>query len=271
MAHVRFLNYCTTYYQKDSIYQYISFERNDASFTLLPKINCEKNSPFLVMLITSMHSQKEACMAIRQTWGKARTINGKYVAAFFLLGTSVSRDQNDQATLVEEHNTYHDIIQWDFTDVYCNLTLKTILGLDWIHHFCPQATFAMKTDTDMFVNPIYLVYLLLQKNISLNFFTGFLKPNEFPIRNVLSKWYVRRNEYPFEKYPPICSGTGYVFSVDVAQKIQSISTSVPFMKLEDVYMGLCLERLKIPLQDLHDKQTFFPERVPFSVYVPRNR
>uniref|UniRef100_A0A8C5LY18 Hexosyltransferase n=1 Tax=Leptobrachium leishanense TaxID=445787 RepID=A0A8C5LY18_9ANUR len=265
---VQYLNYCTICYQQDSFYT-VSLERNDASFILLPKINCKENPPFLVVLITTTHGLKEARMAIRQTWGKARTINDKNVVAFFLLGTSASGDQNDQATLVEEHNTYHDIIQRDFTDVYYNLTLKTIMGLDWLHHFCPQATFAMKTDTDMYINPFNLVYLLLIKNITVNFFTGFLKPNEFPIRNWFSKWYVSRNEYPHEKYPPFCSGTGYVFSVDVAQKIQAISTSVPFIKLEDVYMGLCLERLNIPLQELHERQTFFPEGLSFSVCAYR--
>ncbi|NWT23568.1 B3GT5 galactosyltransferase, partial [Pheucticus melanocephalus] len=90
-----------------------------------------------------------------------------------------------------------------------------------------------------------------------------------PIRTRRSKWYVSREEYPGATYPPFCSGTGYVLSSDVASQIYNISESVPFIKLEDVFIGLCLDKLKIQLEELHSEQTFFPERIRFS--VPRFR
>ncbi|NWI44367.1 B3GT5 galactosyltransferase, partial [Picathartes gymnocephalus] len=86
-----------------------------------------------------------------------------------------------------------------------------------------------------------------------------------PIRTRRSKWYVSREEYPGKTYPPFCSGTGYVLSSDVASQIYNISESVPFIKLEDVFIGLCLDKLKIRLEELHSEQTFFPERIRFSV------
>ncbi|NXU10186.1 B3GT5 galactosyltransferase, partial [Pardalotus punctatus] len=86
-----------------------------------------------------------------------------------------------------------------------------------------------------------------------------------PIRRRGSKWYVSREEYPGKTYPPFCSGTGYVLSSDVASLIYNISESVSFIKLEDVFIGLCLAKLKIRLEELHSEQTFFPERIRFSV------
>ncbi|NXA51167.1 B3GT5 galactosyltransferase, partial [Nothocercus julius] len=86
-----------------------------------------------------------------------------------------------------------------------------------------------------------------------------------PIRQPGSKWYVSNEEYPGDTYPPFCSGTGYVLSTDVASKIFEISGSVPFIKLEDVFIGLCLDKLKIQLEELHSEQTFFPVRIRFSV------
>ncbi|NWU70488.1 B3GT5 galactosyltransferase, partial [Pterocles burchelli] len=86
-----------------------------------------------------------------------------------------------------------------------------------------------------------------------------------PIRKIKSKWYVSREEYPGNTYPPFCSGTGYVLSTDVASQIYSVSESVPFIKLEDVFIGLCLDKLKIHPEELHSEQTFFPERIKFSV------
>ncbi|NXK23795.1 B3GT5 galactosyltransferase, partial [Arenaria interpres] len=86
-----------------------------------------------------------------------------------------------------------------------------------------------------------------------------------PIRNRKSKWYVSREEYPGKTYPPFCSGTGYVLSTDVVSQIYNVSKSVFFIKLEDVFIGLCLDKLKIRPEELHSQQTFFPGRITFSV------
>ncbi|CAI9624334.1 unnamed protein product, partial [Staurois parvus] len=202
----------------------------------------------------------------QKTWGKEQLIQGKRVVTFFLLGMNYGKPDS----LAEEFNTYKDIIQKDFIDTYYNLTIKTLLGLDWIVNHCPQTQYIMKTDTDMFVNTNYLVELLLRKNQTSNLFTGILKPDDSPIRSIFSKWYISRREYGGDKYPPFCSGTGYVLSVDVAQKIFNISSSVPFFKLEDVYIGMCLEKLKISLQELHTQPTFFASKPSFSVCTYRN-
>ncbi|NXI49076.1 B3GT5 galactosyltransferase, partial [Chloroceryle aenea] len=86
-----------------------------------------------------------------------------------------------------------------------------------------------------------------------------------PIRKTESKWYVSREEYPGNTYPPFCSGTGYVLSTDVATQIYNVAESTSFIKLEDVFIGLCLDKLKIQPEELHSEQTFFPERIRFSV------
>ncbi|XP_037687410.1 beta-1,3-galactosyltransferase 5 [Choloepus didactylus] len=238
------------------------FKKEIGNFLQLPEIDCRHNPPFLVLLVTSSHKQVVARMAIRMTWGKEKVVKGRRIKTFFLLGTTPSED--DTRAVAEESQQFHDIIQKDFADVYFNLTLKTLMGLEWIHHFCPQASFVMKTDSDMFINVYYLTELLLKKNRTTRFFTGFLKMNEFPIRKKFNKWFVSKYEYPWDKYPPFCSGTAYVFSSDVASQVYNVSESVPFIKLEDVFVGLCLERLNIKLEELHSKQTFFPEGLRFS-------
>lgn len=244
-----------------------TFRRTEGNFSLLPDVDCHKNSPFLVLLVASSSQQVDARMAIRHTWGQTRTVAGKRLVTFFLLGSPGNARQ--QAGIAAESQRYGDIIQKNFTDTYYNLTLKTMMGMEWIHRFCSQSSFAMKTDTDVFVNVFYLTELLLRKKKTAGFFTGFLKLHEFPIRTRMSKWYVSREEYPGTTYPPFCSGTGYVLSSDVASQIYNISESVPFIKLEDVFIGLCLAKLKIQPEELHSEQTFFPERIAFS--VPRFR
>ncbi|XP_069886814.1 beta-1,3-galactosyltransferase 5 [Dipodomys merriami] len=238
------------------------FKKKHGKFLQLPAIDCSRNPPFLVLLVTSSHRQVAARMAIRKTWGREMTVRGRQVRAFFLLGATASPEQ--MAAVARESQQYGDVIQKDFKDVYFNLTLKTLMGMEWVHHFCPQADFVMKTDSDMFVNVHYLTELLLKKNRTTGFFTGYLKLNEFPIRKRFNKWFVSKYEYPWDKYPPFCSGTGYVLSSDVASQVYNVSESVPFIKLEDVFVGLCLAKLKIRPQELHSRQTFFPEGLRFS-------
>lgn len=238
------------------------FEKQSRKFLQLPDIDCGQSAPFLVLLVTSSQEQEATRAIIRRTWGGVRLALDKPVRTFFLLGSTPSQDVHAQVT--REGQVYGDIIQKDFLDVYSNLTLKTMMGMEWVQRFCPQASFIMKTDTDMFVNVHYLVELLLKRNRTRRFFTGFLKMNEFPIRMKYNKWFISKREYPGDRYPPFCSGTGYVFSSDVAAKVFNVSESVPFLKLEDVFVGLCLQRVGIVPEALHSEQTFFPEGLTFS-------
>ncbi|CAO2632519.1 Beta-1,3-galactosyltransferase 5 [Lemmus lemmus] len=219
-------------------------KKGHGKFLQLPDIDCKQKPPFLVLLVTSTNKQLVARMAIRETWGRETEVRGRRVKTLFLLGASDSSDEMNATA--QESQQHRDIIQKDFKDVYFNLTLKTIMA------------FVMKTDSDMFVNVGYLTELLLKKNKTTRFFTGHIRHN-------LNKWFVSKFEYPWDRYPPFCSGTGYILSSDVASKVYNVSESVPFLKLEDVFVGLCLAKLKIRPEELHTKQTFFPGGLRFSV------
>nr|XP_056714207.1 beta-1,3-galactosyltransferase 5-like [Euleptes europaea] len=247
-----------SFFQKDASI----FKRKDSDFFKLPDIDCSRNPPFLVILVTSRLGQIKSRMAIRETWGKERVIADKRIVTFFLLGNSLQ--SYNQLIVTAENLLFRDIIQKDFLDTYYNLTLKTLMGLEWVHKFCPQSSFVMKTDSDMFVNTYYLTELLLKRNKTTRFFTGVLKMHDGPIRDPGSKWYVSKEEYPENKYPPFCSGTGYVFSADVASHVYIVAKKVRFLKLEDVFVGLCLAELKIKPEMLHSEPTFFADRVEFS-------
>ncbi|XP_012586389.1 PREDICTED: beta-1,3-galactosyltransferase 5-like, partial [Condylura cristata] len=167
--------------------------------------------------------------------------------------------------VAREGQQHRDTVQKDFLDTYDNLTLKTMMGMEWVHRYCPQAAFAMKTDSDMFINVYYLVELLLKKNQTSRFFAGLLYENALPVRARPHKWFVSREDYPLDTYPAYCDGTGYVFSSDVASLVYNVSGSVPFIRLEDVYVGLCLQKLDIRPRQLHTRQSFSRDGPPFSV------
>ncbi|XP_078087650.1 beta-1,3-galactosyltransferase 5-like [Mustelus asterias] len=233
---------------------------DDHSFLMLPNSSCDTNPPFLVLLVTSAQDLLEARSAIRQTWGRERTTHGQRVVTYFLLGYS----QEHQEQLLKESSLHKDIIQKNFTDSYYNLTTKVLMGLEWVNRFCPSTSFVMKTDSDMFVNTDYLTELLLGKNRK-DFFTGFIMRSLRPNRDRSSQWYISEQEYPQEKYPPFCSGTGFVLSTDVANGIWTVSRIIPYFKLEDVYVGLCLAELKIDPVEIHSERKFHHWKIPFSV------
>ncbi|KAK6483093.1 UNVERIFIED_CONTAM: hypothetical protein FKN15_066648 [Acipenser sinensis] len=224
---------------------------NPHSFEFLinePK-KCEAKTPFLVILISTTHKEFDARQAIRETWGDENNFNDIKIITLFLLGQNTDLVLNQMVE--QESQIFHDIVVEDFIDSYHNLTLKTLMGMRWVTTFCPKAKYVMKTDSDIFVNMDNLVYKLLKPTTKprRRYFTGYVI-NGGPIRDVRSKWYMPRDLYPENKYPPFCSGTGYVFSTDVAELIYKTSLHTTLLHLEDVYVGMCMRKLGIhPFQN----------------------
>uniref|UniRef100_A0A1A7YDK7 Hexosyltransferase n=1 Tax=Iconisemion striatum TaxID=60296 RepID=A0A1A7YDK7_9TELE len=205
-------------------------------------------APFLVLLIATEARQVEARNAIRQTWGNESVASDLGFIRLFLLGRMEGElGLLQQKMLQAESRRHHDIIQQDFLDSYKNLTIKTLMGMNWVAMHCPQAGYVMKTDSDMFVNTEYLIFKLLRPDLKArkNYFTGNNMRGFAPNRNKNSKWYMPPELYPGEKYPTFCSGTGYVLSGDLARKIYQTSLTICHLHLEDVYVGICLAKLGI--------------------------
>lgn len=210
---------------------------------------CEGTTPFLVLLISTNHKEFDARQAIRETWGDENIFADVRIVTLFLLGYNTEPVLNQMVE--QESQIFHDILVEDFVDSYHNLTLKTLMGMRWVSSFCPNAQYVMKTDSDIFVNMDNLVFNLLKPNIKPRhrFFTGHVI-NGGPIRDVHSKWFMSRELYPDSRYPPFCSGTGYVFSGDMAELLYKTSLHTRLLHLEDVYVGLCLRKLGIrPFQN----------------------
>jgi len=226
-----------------------------------------RRAPFLVLLISTEARQVEARNAIRQTWGNESVAPALGFIRLFLLGRNEGElGLLQQRTLEAESQRHRDIIQQDFLDTYKNLTIKTLMGMNWVAIHCPQAGYVMKTDSDMFLNTEYLIYKLLRPELKLknNYFTGNNMRGYAPNRNKDSKWYMPPELYPGEKYPTFCSGTGYVFSGDLAAKIYRASLRIRLLHLEDVYVGICLAKLQIEPTPPPNEFLFNHWRVSYS-------
>ncbi|XDV22199.1 hypothetical protein PO909_027148, partial [Leuciscus waleckii] len=207
---------------------------------------CQQN-PFLVLMVPVAPHQVEARNAIRSTWGNESTVQGKAVMTLFLVGlTGGSDSEKAQQQLEEESRQHRDLVQSNFVDSYFNLTIKTMVIMDWLATRCPQANFSMKVDSDIYLNLENLMTLLLAPNTPRqNYITGCMMWKEPVIRNKNSKWYVSEELFPGPTYPTYVLGLGYVFSNDLPKKIVEASKDVKYFNIEDAYVGACLKRLGI--------------------------
>lgn len=124
------------------------------------------------------------------------------------------------------------------------------------------AQFLMKCDDDTFVNIPNLLHVLLggtvpvynatiqeydqhsiQAKLGRNrlnqykeLLLGLRFCNSKPIANISSKWYTPMYMYSGNIYPAYLSGTGYIMSMDVVEKLYKTSLSTPLFHLEDVYL-----------------------------------
>lgn len=205
---------------------------------------CQTNTPFLVLMVPVEPKNLPARDAIRQTWGKEILVKGETVLTLFMMG--LAEGAEEQEKLHQENMLHHDMIQSNFVDSYFNLTIKTMVIMDWLATRCPTAAYSMKIDSDMFLNIDNLVIMLQRPSIpKVNYLTGKLMFNRPVVRSFDSKWYVPREIHPDSKYPTYALGMGYVFSNDLSEKFVETSKSIKPFNIEDAYIGTCMKKLRL--------------------------
>ncbi|ESO87144.1 hypothetical protein LOTGIDRAFT_106925 [Lottia gigantea] len=204
---------------------------------------CKSNDRIrLLMFITSTPNNKESRVVIRKTWAAKCWDPNSVLKCVFVLGRSKNSSVN--MNLITENKTYGDIIQIDFMDSYRNLTYKTMSSFKWAAEYCSNAHYVMKTDDDMYVNT-ELITQMLQAAPRGKFVGGYCWDTSKPNRDHSSKWFVSYRMFQKPHFPPMCSGTGYILSMDVVGRILMESPNIPFLYLEDVYVSLCLQKFGI--------------------------
>ncbi|XP_061553566.1 N-acetyllactosaminide beta-1,3-N-acetylglucosaminyltransferase 2 [Phycodurus eques] len=220
--------------------------------------------PMLLMAIKSQVGNFENRQAIRETWGSSGFVMGEFnkkggfVRTVFLLGrqdSSTGPHPDLKNFLDLENQKYRDILQWDFRDSFFNLTLKDLLFWHWLQQYCPTAVFIFKGDDDVFVRTGALLDYLnkrweenkLQRRANTNethmdLFVGDVIDNAMPNRDPSTKYYVPEGFYK-GAYPPYAGGGGVVYSRSLALRLKEVSTRVFLFPIDDVYLGMCLQRL----------------------------
>ncbi len=68
--------------------------------------------------------------------------------------------------------------------------------------------------------------------------------NQGPRRDKSDKWYVSREEYPDDTYPPWCEGFAYITKPTLTRKLYQASLRVKYYWIDDVYVtGILMQKI----------------------------
>ncbi|XP_043926622.1 UDP-GlcNAc:betaGal beta-1,3-N-acetylglucosaminyltransferase 7 [Protopterus annectens] len=207
---------------------------------------------YLLIVVKSIITQHDRREAIRRTWGKAREVDGKKIRTLFLLGTAVKEEEraNYQKLLDYEDYIYHDILQWDFLDSFFNLTLKEVHFLKWFDTYCTNVKYIFKGDDDVFVSPDNILEYLDGKKVP-DLFVGDILYKAKPIRKTENKYYIPEALYNKTHYPPYAGGGGFLMDSGLARKLYVACETLDLYPIDDVFLGMCLQVLKVqPIRHL---------------------
>ncbi|CAL8368970.1 unnamed protein product [Lota lota] len=221
---------------------------------------CRDGDVRLLIVVKSVIEQHDRREAVRKTWGREHTLVGKNTKTLFLLAKpSNDKDAKNLQKLIEyEDRIYGDILQWDFMDTFFNLTLKEVNFLKWFDIYCSNVEFIFKGDDDVFVNTNNLLELIDfragEKDVS-NLFIGDTISKASPIRNRQSKYYIPKELYN-KPYPPYVGGGGFLMSGQVARRLFGASNNLELFPIDDVFLGVCLEKLQLSPEKHSGFKTF---------------
>ncbi|XP_054648886.1 N-acetyllactosaminide beta-1,3-N-acetylglucosaminyltransferase 2-like [Dunckerocampus dactyliophorus] len=223
----------------------------------------EKEPPLLLLAIKSTELNLQNRQAIRQTWGQVGWVGthrknshrrqevGGYIRRVFLIGKENPQGSGMDASelLQMEGQYYGDIVQWDFSDTFFNLSLKDVHFWSWFSSRCSQTRFVFKGDDDVFVNlPNMIAYLHEQlekphaEQTMNEFMVGDVIGAAFPNRLCQSKYFVPDSFYK-GLYPTYAGGGGVVYSGQLAKRLHDVSRRVHLFPIDDVFVGMCMARL----------------------------
>ncbi|XP_053316617.1 N-acetyllactosaminide beta-1,3-N-acetylglucosaminyltransferase 2 [Spea bombifrons] len=218
-----------------------------------------KDKPFLLLAIKSLTPQFDRRQAIRESWGKELKINNMTVVRVFLLGDTPTEDNNpDLSGMVRyESEKYKDILLWNYRDTFFNLTLKEVLFLKWVSHSCADVQFIFKGDDDVFVNTHQILDYLktLSADKAKDLFIGDVIKDAGPHREKKLKYYIPESLYE-GSYPPYAGGGGFLYSGSIALRLHNATSRVLLYPIDDVYTGMCLEKLGLAPEKHKGFKTF---------------
>ena len=151
----------------------------------------------------------------------------------------------NQTKLYEEADLYNDIVVFHFLDTYMNLTVKTIVSLNWVFKAYNTDIF-LKVDDDVLLNVTDVHHAILRhlhyQTYLGDYILGDCISGKSPRRNVLHKYGVSKEAYPPPTYPRYCTGLIYAITRSAVLSLLNQTHNTPLIHLEDVSIGILAQK-----------------------------
>lgn len=208
---------------------------------------------FFLLVVHTIPENAWLRKIIRETWGNDGLFQEIKHTVMFFMGTSKLASINQAVR--REGTQYRDITVQDFSDGYDNLSLKSMMWLQWITKYCSHVEYVVKVEDLAIVNVYELSKTLReihanQENGYRERFVCKIWSGMSVLRNSVFDWHVSHQEFSDDVYPDYCSGLGYIVGKHLLPLLHNASYYVPYFKVEDVYVTGMLK--KYPKAQTHN-------------------
>ena len=219
---------------------------HDFHFVTNPKKLCSNRNLTYFIYIHSAPQNYHKRQMVRQTWGSKASLMRYNMRLAFFMGTVDDVKVMDAVEMESSH--YGDIVVENFMDSYRNLTYKAIAALKWISLYCPNSTYVIKSDDDIFIDMPKLIDYMNGSDVKKHGTKNVIMCNQWlrmkVIRDKKSKWYISKQEFPDDFFQPYCSGSVFVMTSDVVPAMFNASFYTKFFWVDDFYVtGLLVKRI----------------------------
>lgn len=226
---------------------------------------------YLLILVSSSPHNKESERrrnAIRRTWGNCKQLHSLYSESkeiplkctcklIFYLG----RSPKNEADILQESAQHNDLLIVDYMDSYSSITRKQMLAFKWAAALKPK--FILKTDDDVFIHTPRLIMKLQLLSKPDVYYGGIILNGTKVVREKSHRHYISLRQYKQAYYPPYCKGSLYVFSGNLLPRLVEAADVIPYMHVDDAYVGILMYYLGVEAQSINHFLHFRVVAQPF--------
>ncbi|KAF1741353.1 hypothetical protein MXB_4707 [Myxobolus squamalis] len=206
--------------------------------------------------VSSYYNYFPSRQSIRNTYGK-NNVKFKYIfekgkerdiSHCFLFSIGYREDLVLNQMVDFESFFHKDIIRIPIYDEYRKTANKIVITLHLLDQMTIPFKFVIKSDDDIFLK-INKIIPLLHHFKKENVFIGSIINKGIPIRNVNHKWYVSKEDYPYDFYKPYMQGFCYIFRRSILNTITKRHYTVPLIPMEDIHISYLVTESGYNLSD----------------------
>ena len=224
------------------------------SYLMNPRTICPPGVHLIyIVYVFSTPANFEAREELRQTWAAPDLLVGHPSRLVFIMGRPTEHRLLLQ--LQNESKIHGDIVMEDFVAAYDNLTYSSIATLRWVTYHCPNVSYVIKADDDVYVNILKLVHVLYTDYRSESrFFLCAAHHNAVIKRQCVGdvKFCLPNHMLPNRThYPTYCAVPAYIFPKTVAVEIYNATLRITPFIAEDVYItDILRETINVSLHSI---------------------